>query len=97
MRGEQQFVRGIEEVHMSIDGTVDNCEKYGSVLRVVDGEVGREAGTTARFFNDVRKRINWQQMNPPETDTGWFAGMIESLLTDQMRRKNVDDLSCRVL
>ena len=96
-QGEQQFVRGIEEVQVSVDRTVRGGEEDGGAPRVVDGDIGREARAAARFFDDVRGRVNWQDVNPAETNAGRFAGVVESLLTDEMRRKNVDGLSGRVL
>ena len=95
-QGEQEFVRGIEEVQVSADRTVRRSEEDRGVPRVVDGDIGLKAGATARFLNDVRRRVDWQDVNPSETNTGWFAGMVESLLAYEMRRNNVDVLSVRV-
>jgi hypothetical protein len=54
-QGEQEFVRGIKEVQVSGDRTVRSSEEDGSVPGVVDGDVGLEAGSAARLFDDVRR------------------------------------------
>ena len=95
-QGEQEFVRGIEEVEVSFHRTVRRSEEDRGMPRVVDGDIGLEACATARFFNDVRWRVDWQDMNPSETNTGRFAGMVESLLAYEMRGNNVDGLSVRI-
>ena len=82
---------------MGVDRTVRRSEEDGGAARVVDGDIGLEAGAAARFFNDVRRRVHRQDVNPSETNAGWFAGMVESLLADEMRRNNVDGLSGRIL
>ena len=95
-QGEQEFVCGIEEVQVSVDRTVRRSEEDGGASRVVDGDISLESGATARFFNDVRRRVHWQDVNPSETKTGRFAGTVESLLADEMRGGNVDGLSVRI-
>ena len=82
---------------MSVDRTVRDCEEDGGAPRVIDGDIGCEACPAARLFDDVRRRANWQDVNPAKTDTCWFAGVVESLLAYEMRRKNVDGLSGRIL
>jgi hypothetical protein len=94
--GEQKLVRGVVEVQVGVDGTVGGGEKDGGVARVVDGDIGFEAGAAARLFDDVRGIVGGQDVNPAETDAGWFAGVLESLLADEMRRKDVDVLRSRV-
>lgn len=56
---EQKLVRGIEEVQVSVDGTVRGSEEDGGAPRVVDGDISLEAGAAACLFDDVRRRINW--------------------------------------
>jgi hypothetical protein len=51
----QKFVRGIEEVQVSVDRTIRGSEEDGSALRVVDGYIGL-AAAAARLFDDVRSR-----------------------------------------
>jgi hypothetical protein len=96
-QGEQKVVRGVEEVLVSVARTVRGSEEDGGSPRVVDGDIGGEAGASACLFDDVRWRVNWQDVDPTETNTSWFAGVVESLLAEEMRRKNVDILSGRVL
>lgn len=38
--GEQEVVRGTEQVHVGVDGTVGSGQEEGGVTRVVDGDVG---------------------------------------------------------
>lgn len=38
--GEQELVRGIEEVQVGVDGTVGGGEEDGRVAGLVDGDVG---------------------------------------------------------
>lgn len=82
---------------MGVDRTVRGSEEDGGAPRVVDGDIGLEAAAAARLFDDVRRRVDWQDVNPAETNTGRFAGVVESLLAVELRRKNVDGLSGRVL
>ena len=77
--------------------TIRSSNKDGGVPGVVDGDVGLEAGPATRLFDDVRGESTGQDVNPTETNTCWFAGVVESFLADEMRRKNVDGLSGRVL
>src|ERR1700716_2216799 len=59
-QGEQEYIRGIEEVQVSVDRTVRRCEEDCGATRVIDGDVGLETGAAARFFKDVRRRVRWQ-------------------------------------
>ena len=90
--GEQKFVCGIVEIQVGIDGTVGGSEKDGGAARVVDGDIGFETGAAARLFDEVRGVVGGQDLNPAETNAGWFAGVLEPLLADEMRRKDVDVL-----
>ncbi len=96
-QGEQKFVRGIEQVQVSVDRTIRGCEEDGGAPRVVDGDIGRESSAAARFFDDVRRRVDWQDVNPSETDASRFTGMVKPLLTEELGRKNVEILSGGVL
>lgn len=80
---EQESVRGIEEVQMCIEGTIGGGDEDGGLASVVDGDIGLEAAATTRLFNDVRRGINWQDVNPAETDAGWLACVVESFLADE--------------
>lgn len=95
--GEEEFVRGIEEVQVGVDGTVCGGEEDGGAARLIDGDIGFEAGAPTRLFDDVRRRVNWQDVNPSETDSGRFASVVESLLADETSRKDVDGLRGRVV
>ena len=52
--GEQEFVRGVEEVDVGVDGAVGGGDEDGGAAGVVDGDVGLEAGAAAGLFDDVR-------------------------------------------
>lgn len=81
---------------MAENRTVGGGEEDGSTARVVNSDIGFEAGAATRLFNDVRRGVDRQDVNPSETNAGWVAGVVEPLLTDEMRRKNVDGLRGRV-
>jgi hypothetical protein len=95
--GQQELVRGIEEVQVGVDGSVGSCDENSGLTRVVDGDISFETSAATRLFDDVRGIVGWQQVNPAETDASWFARVIESLLVNKMRRKDVDGLRVRVL
>ena len=82
---------------MSVDGTVGGGQKDGSAAGVVDGDVGFEAGSATGLFDDVRGGVDGQDVNPAETDACGLAGVVESLLADEIRRKDVDGLRGGVL
>ena len=82
---------------MSVDGTVGGGQKDGSVARVVDGDIGFEASPATGLFDPVRGGVDWKDVNPAQTDASGLAGVVESLLTYQIRRKDVDSLSGGVL
>src|ERR1700730_1686839 len=89
-------VRGRTRLLIGVAGTIRGGEKDGGAARVTDGDIGFEAGAATRFFDDVRGAVEWQDVNPAETHTGWLAGVVESLFADQIRRKRIDGLSGRV-
>ena len=82
---------------MGVDGTVGGGEEDGDAARVIDGDISFEAGTSTRLFDDVGGIVGWQDVNPAETYTSWVAGVVESLLADETRRRDVDGLRGRVL
>jgi hypothetical protein len=41
--------------------------------------------------------VDWQDVNPPQTDAGGFAGVVKTLLANQIRKKDVDILSGPIL
>jgi hypothetical protein len=98
--GKQKLVRSIEEIQVSVDRTVGCGQKDGSAARVVDSDIRFEAGSATGLFDDVRGGVDWQDVNPAQADASRFAGVVKSLLADQIRRKNIDGLRggilCRV-
>ena len=82
---------------MSVDRTVGGGQKDGSAARVVDGDISFEACSATSLFDDVRGGVNWQDVNPAQTNVSGLAGVVESLFADQIRRRDVDSLSGGVL
>jgi hypothetical protein len=82
---------------VGVDRTLGGAEEDGGVARVADGDVGFESGSSTRFFDDMRGGVKWQEVNPAKAEAGWLAGVVEPLLADKIRRKDVDGLSSRVL
>jgi hypothetical protein len=85
---------------VSVDRTVGGGQKNGSAAGVVDSDIRFEAGSATGLFDDVRGGVDWQDVNPAQADASRFAGVVKSLLADQIRRKNIDGLRggilCRV-
>ena len=65
---------------MSVDGTVCGDQKDGGAARVVDGDISFEAGSATSLFDNARGEINWQDVNPTQTNAGGLAGVVKSLL-----------------
>ncbi|MCU1248273.1 MAG: hypothetical protein JWQ49_1302 [Edaphobacter sp.] len=82
---------------MSVDRTVGGGQKDSSPARVVDGYISFEARSGTRLFDDVRRGVDWQDVNPAQTDATGFASVVESLLFDQIRRKAIYGLSRSIL
>ena len=82
---------------MGLDRTFRGGEEYGRAARVVDGDICLEPGSTTGLFDDVRWGVDWQNVNPAETDTCWLACMVESPLPDKARREKINGLSGWVL
>jgi hypothetical protein len=95
--GEQKLVRGVVEVQVGVDGTVGSGEEDGGAARVVNGDIGFEASAATCLFDDVRRVVGWQNVNPAETYAGCVASVIESLFPDEIGGKDVDGLRGRVL
>ena len=94
---EKKLVGCIEEVQVTVAGTFGGGDEDGGMSRVVDGNVCLESRAAACFFDDVGRRIHWQNVDPSEPDAGWLAGVVEAFLMDEMRRKKVDRLRVRGL
>jgi hypothetical protein len=38
-----------------------------------------KARPATSLFDDVGRRVDWQGVNPPQTDASGFAGVVETL------------------
>ena len=77
--------------------TICRSEKDGCVTLMINGDIGYEARAAACLFDQVRRTVGRQQMNPSEANAGWIARMIEPLLMEKIGRLDVDGLGCGVL
>ena len=77
---------------MGVRGAVGGGDKDCGAAGVVDGDVGLEAGSAAGLFDDVRGRVGGQEMDPAQADAGGLAGVVESLLVDELRWEDLDGL-----
>jgi hypothetical protein len=63
---------------VSVDRPVCRGQKDGSAARVVDGDISFEAGSATSLFDDMRGGVDWQDVNPAQTDASGFAGVVKS-------------------
>src|SRR5579872_86680 len=81
--GEQNLIRSIEKIEMRVDGAVSCRHKEGGAMCVVDGNVGLETRSAAGLLDNVRWRIDRQDVDPAQAHGGWFAGVIKTALADE--------------
>jgi hypothetical protein len=73
---ERKFVRSIEQIQVSVDSTLRVFKEDGGAPRVVEGDIGREAGVAARLLDDLRRQVNWQDVNLSEANASRFTGVV---------------------
>jgi len=89
---EQKLVGCVVEVQVGVDGAVGGSEEDGCPTSVVEGDVGFKAGSAAGLLDDVRGRVDGQDVNPAEADACGLAGVVESFLTDKLGWQEMDRL-----
>src|SRR5450631_550197 len=67
-------------------------EEDASVLAGTDGDVAGEAATSSGFFQDHGSAVRIAELDPSEADSGWDAGVAQTLGGFELTRLEIDGL-----